>query len=99
MLRSYLKLAVKILLRRKFFTFVSLFGISFTLLILMVATSMFDAVYGPFPPETKLDRCLGVFGARLSGEHTIRSGNPGYALLDQTVRGLPGAEEVSLHSE
>jgi len=98
MLQSYLKLAVKVLLRRKFFTFISLFGISLTLLVLMVATAMFDAEYGPCPPETKLDRSLGVFRARMIGPHSIRSGDPGYALLDQTVRGLPGAEEVSLHS-
>ena len=36
MLNHYLTLAVKVLLRRKFFTFISLFGISFTLLVLMV---------------------------------------------------------------
>ena len=36
MLKHYLSLAVKVLLRRKFFTFISLFGISFTLLVLMV---------------------------------------------------------------
>jgi putative ABC transport system permease protein len=33
MVRHYLVLAVKVLLRRKFFTFISLFGISFTLLV------------------------------------------------------------------
>ena len=36
MLLSYLKIAWKVLLRRKFFTFISLFGISFTLMILLV---------------------------------------------------------------
>ena len=34
MFSHYLSLAVKVLLRRKFFTFISLFGISFTLLVL-----------------------------------------------------------------
>ena len=42
MLNHYLTLAVKVLLRRKFFTFISLFGISFTLLVLTVVTAMFD---------------------------------------------------------
>ena len=36
MIKNYLKLAFKVLLRRKFFTFISLFGISFTLVVLMV---------------------------------------------------------------
>ena len=38
MLRNYIKIAYKVFLRRKFFTFISLFAISFTLMVLMVAT-------------------------------------------------------------
>ena len=30
MIRNYLKIAMKVLLRRKFFTFISLFGVSLT---------------------------------------------------------------------
>src|SRR5262249_55825901 len=99
MLRSYLKLAVKVLLRRKFFTLISLVGISLTLLVLMTATALFDSIFGAYPPETKADRTIGVYTARATGLHSIRSGDPGYALLDGTLRGLPGAEEVSIHSE
>ena len=40
--QHYLVLAVKVLLRRKFFTFISLFGISFTLLVLTVVAALFD---------------------------------------------------------
>ena len=40
MLKNYFKIAFKVLLRRKFFTFISLFAISFTLIILMVATAL-----------------------------------------------------------
>ena len=47
MLNHYLVLAVKVLLRRKFFTFISLFGISFTLLVLTVVTALFDHAFGP----------------------------------------------------
>ena len=36
MLKNYMKMAIRVLLRRKFFTFVSLFGISFTLLFWIV---------------------------------------------------------------
>ena len=46
MLNHYLVLAVKVLLRRKFFTFISLFGISFTLLVLMTATAGLNAPGG-----------------------------------------------------
>ena len=42
MIENYIKIAYKVLLRRKFFTFVSLFGISFTLIVLMVIAAMVD---------------------------------------------------------
>ena len=55
MLRNYLKVAWKVLLRRKFFTFISLFGISFTLLVLMVTTSVLDHVFAPHEVEPHAD--------------------------------------------
>ena len=60
MLKNYLKIAWKVLLRRKFFTFISLFGISFTLMVLMVVTSLFDHAFGPQMPEREMDRLLFV---------------------------------------
>ena len=53
MLRSYLKLSFKVFRRRPVFTAVSLFGISFTLLVLVVAGAVFDHVTAPVPPETQ----------------------------------------------
>jgi putative ABC transport system permease protein len=64
MIRSYLKLAWKVLLRRKFFTFISLFGISFTLVVLMLATAMLDHVIAQYPPETRMDRTVGIYYAQ-----------------------------------
>lgn len=42
MLTNYFKIAIAVLKRRKFFTFISLFGISFTLTILIVLTAFVD---------------------------------------------------------
>ena len=53
MLKNYLKIALKVLVRRKFFTFISLFGISFTLVVLMVVTAMLDHMLAPMAPERK----------------------------------------------
>jgi len=47
MLKNYFKIAIAVLKRRKFFTFISLFGISFTLTILMVLTAFMDNVINP----------------------------------------------------
>ena len=41
MLKNYIKMALKVLLRRKVFTCISLFTISFTLMVLMVMTALF----------------------------------------------------------
>ena len=60
MLLNYLKLSVKVLTRRPFFTFVSLFGISSTLAVLMTATAVLDHALGPLAPEVHRDRTLFV---------------------------------------
>jgi putative ABC transport system permease protein len=96
MLKHYFVLAIKVLLRRPFFTFISLFGISVTLLVLMVATAMFDHSFAPAPPETRQDRMLGVFYATMYGEHSTWSGDAGYKLLDRYARNLPGVEQLSI---
>ena len=59
MIRHYLSLSLKVFARRKFFTFVSLFGISFTLIVLMLASALIDHAVAPFPPEVHQDRTLG----------------------------------------
>jgi putative ABC transport system permease protein len=100
MLKNYLKIALKVLLRRKFFTFISLFGVSFTLVVLMVTAAFLDHIYGPMPPETKLDRSLGIFTVHIeSPDHSnSRSGAAGYNLLDRYVRTMSTPEKVSIYS-
>lgn len=98
MLKNYLKIALKVLLRRKFFTFISLFGISFTLVVLMIATAIFDHTFAPFPPEKKLDRSLSVLTIRAENSEKgfAYTGPPSYAFLDRYVRTLPDVEKVSI---
>src|SRR5438876_12232092 len=99
MLRHYLILATKVLLRRKFFTFISLFAISFTLLVLMVATAMLDHAFGAAAPESRQDRTLAVQSAWLFGPHNMTGNSPGFKLLDQYARNLPGVERLSLFTK
>lgn len=56
MLKNYFKIAIAVLKRRKFFTFVSLFVISFTLAVLMVLTAFIDKVINDRYPDKKRDR-------------------------------------------
>jgi len=97
MLRSYLKVALKVLRRRRFYTFISLFGIAFTLVVLTVGAGFLDHVFGAQPPETRADRTRCVYMIRTAGPRGVRTTTfPGYGLLDRYVRTLPGAERVSL---
>ncbi len=69
MLKNYFKLAIKVLGRRKFFTFISLFGISFTLMVLMIATAFFESELGNNPPLSKKDQMVFAPVLTLSREY------------------------------
>ena len=99
MLKNYIKIAWKVLLRRRFFTFISLFGISFTLMVLMVVTSLFDHVFGPQMPEREMDQLLfvNIMRKQLDDGHT-QSGPPSYHFLNRHVRTLETPENVSINS-
>ena len=99
MIKNYIKIAMKVLLRRKFYTFISLFAISFTLVVLMVAAAIIDHAFAPMPPEVRLDRTLGVFYMQMRGPNSTWSGNPGYGFLNKYARNLPNVELFSIFSE
>jgi putative ABC transport system permease protein len=96
MIKNYIKLAVKVLGRRKFFTFISLVGICLTLVVLMVATALLDNTFAPHKPESRFDRVLGVYTFGLYGPRGGYTGHPGYKFLDTYVRGLQDAEKISI---
>ena len=98
MIRSYLKLAWKVLLRRKFFTFISLFGIAFTLVVLMLVSALLDHVVAGYPPETNHAQTVGIQFASQRGEHWRRNGFAGYGLLDKYARDLPNVKMMGVAS-
>lgn len=104
MLKNYLKIAFKVFLRRKFFTFVSLFGICLTLTALLVAAAIFDNTVGAYPPEVNADRVLKVstlwLAKKLEGDSWNMSGSyPGYGFVDRYVRKLKTPERIAVLSE
>ena len=85
MLLNYLKITLAVLQRRKFFTFISLFGISLTLTILVVATAFIDTtghcLFIAFPIldiasgfEGMVEECAGVLGTDWTTEDVNRIG-------------------------
>ena len=99
MLKNYIKMALKVLLRRKVFTCISLVTISFTLMVLMVMTALFDHVFGSFPPETRSDRTLvlqSIKGGKIGRDGAIWSTRLAIAFLKRYVSSLTQAEKVSI---
>jgi putative ABC transport system permease protein len=93
-----LKLALKVLGRRKFFTFISLFGISLTLVVLMVATAIMDNFFAPRAPESRFDRALVIYRLSKIGPRALESSEPGYAFLEQFMRPLHEVERTAIFS-
>jgi putative ABC transport system permease protein len=58
MIKNYFKVAVKVLWRNKLYTFISLFGISFTLMVLMLASAVLENELGNQPPISERARIL-----------------------------------------
>ena len=99
MLRNYLTIAWKVLLRRRFFTFISLFGISLTLLVLLVAVSLLDHIFAARSPESRLNRTLTVYQSiQYLDSYSRRTGPASYDFLDHTARQLKDAEAVTIFS-
>lgn len=69
MLINYIKLAWRVLARRKFFTFITLFGISFTLMILMLITSFMQSEFGGKAPMGNQDELIILTNITLSKEY------------------------------
>jgi putative ABC transport system permease protein len=98
MIRNYLKIAMKVLLRRKFFTFISLFGVSLTLLVLLVATAMLDHAFAAQAPEVLGDRTLGIYQLAMNGPESTWIAPAGYLFLDRFIRPmtkLPSVQTVT----
>jgi len=104
MLTHYLRLSLKVLRRRPFFTFISMVGISLTLLVLMVATALMDHSWAPMAPESRQNRTL-ISGAAMAygslGNGLISAWccNAGVALFDRYARELPGVEILSVYKD
>ncbi|HEY8783397.1 MAG TPA: FtsX-like permease family protein [Mucilaginibacter sp.] len=98
MLKNYFKIAIAVLRRRKFFTFISLFGISFTLTILLVLTAFIDKVVGDNYPDRKRDRSLYVNGLEETGKDGMSNGPLSFYFLSHYTSTLKTPVKVAISS-
>ena len=98
MLKNYFKIAIAVLRRRKFFTFISLFGISFTLTILLVLTAFIDKVISNTYPDRKRDRSLYINNVDEKGKNDMSSSSPSYYFLKHFAGSLKTPVEQTIFS-
>jgi len=98
MLRNYFKIAIAVLRRRKFFTFISLFGISFTLTILLVLTAFIEKVVGDNYPDRKRDRSLYIVRLEQEGKGNSTSAGLSYYFLDHFTKNLKTPINIAISS-
>ncbi len=100
MLRNYFKIAIAVLKRRKFFTFISLFGISFTLTILIVLTAFVDNLVSANYPEVNRDRSLYITTIQQKDtKHQGQMNNPAsFWYLNHYVSSLKTPVKVGISS-
>lgn len=98
MLTNFLKMAVRVLGRRKFFTTISLVGTSLTLMVLVVVAALFDYAVSPNQLEPHRNRTLYVSYMEMRGDDFHWSGSVGYRFLDRHARDLDGVQRMTIYS-
>jgi putative ABC transport system permease protein len=100
MLKNYLKITWAVMKRRKFYTFISLFGISMTFTILILLTAFLDSSFAPKYPEALRNRTLYVSDVKLIDQQKQSSSmNPISQYFVKTyIKTMPLPEKVSMSS-
>jgi putative ABC transport system permease protein len=98
MLKNYFKIAIAVLRRRKFFTFISLFGISFTLTILLVLTAFIDKVVGDNYPDRKRERSLYINRLEEDGKESMNSSSMSYYFLTHYAGSMKTPVKMTIFS-
>jgi putative ABC transport system permease protein len=98
MLVNYFKIAIAVLKRRKFFTFISIFVISFTITILMVLTAFVDKVVNDTYPDRNRSRLLYITKFEESGPQSLNSGALSFHYLERYVKSLKTPARMCISS-
>lgn len=98
MLKNYFKIAIAVLKRRKFFTFISLFGISFTLMVITVAAAFLNKLFNEDYPDYKRERSLYVamMEMRNTKEGWMNRSDVSFYFLDHYVSKLKALEKMAI---
>lgn len=95
MLRNYLKISIAVLLRRKFLTFVNLFGAVLTLTVLVVAYAIFDSFVRPAGAQHRQNHILLITNVLLVSERGLLTWGPGMAFHERYIATLETPDRIS----
>jgi len=99
MFENYLKITLAVMKRRKFFTFISLFGICMTLTVLIVLTAFYEHLFSANYPEAKRNRSLYAYMIRLKdAESGTHSAQMSQYYVNTYISTLKTAEKVGFSS-
>ncbi|WP_298734544.1 ABC transporter permease [uncultured Chitinophaga sp.] len=98
MLVNYFKIAIAVLKRRKFFTFISIFIISFTITILVVLAAFIDKVVNDTYPDRNRSRLLYITKFEESGPQSMNSGALSFYYLNRYVKTLKRPARIAISS-
>ena len=102
MFKNYIKIAWKVLLKKKLYTFSSLVGISLTLTVIIIGSSFYDFILKPNYPAYKQNNILLLNKVKLWGKtpnNNVSIWSAGYQLVDKYVKTLTTAEKVTVYTK
>ena len=95
MFDNYLRIAIAVLLRRKFLTLVNLFGTVLTLTVLVVAAAVLDSMLHPRGAEVDQEHLLVVDYLCMRGVNYVGCDPPGRKFFQQYIEPLETPDKVS----
>jgi putative ABC transport system permease protein len=95
MLKNYIKLTFKIMLRKKYYTALTLLGISLTIMVITVFASFIDQIVSANPPEVNRDRTLILDKVSVYKDGKKTDAAPSISFLQKNIPQLQSTESIS----
>ena len=99
MLKNYIKLAFKVMLRKKYYTFLTLLGISFTIMIITVFASFIDQIIGENSNEPNRNRTLILERVKSYRDGSSNTNLPSLFFLQKNLRNMESVSAISVFSD
>ncbi|SKB49541.1 putative ABC transport system permease protein [Daejeonella lutea] len=99
MLKNYIKLAFKVMLRKKYFTFLTLVGISFTIMIITITAAFIDQIVGASDTEPNRGRTLVLKEVFLMKDDRGRPDEVSLPFLQRYITTLRTPERISIYRD